>query len=130
MPSSTTQGVKYALSGLCWKGGTALEKRFLSYNLGFEPMKLATGQATIGDLRGKEYSMPDLTAFLCAFSAGFKDLSNLTYASLTDENGVMVLRRGPDSKIPVRELEVPRIVDKLEVQRILNELRVDWEDAT
>jgi len=130
VPSGTTQIVKYSLDGLSWRGPT-LEKRFLSYNCKMDPMKLATGEATIGDLRGKDFSMPDLTAFLCAFSAGFRGSSVLSYAHVKEDNGVVALDREnkDEPRVPVREIPDARSLNKTEVRQILSSLKVDWVTA-
>jgi hypothetical protein len=91
-------------------------------------MKLATGEATLGDLRGKAFTMPDLTAFLCAFSAGFRGSSTLGYASLVDSDGHFILTR-ESSGIPVREIHEDILVSNSAIRNILSTVEVEW-DAT
>jgi hypothetical protein len=97
-----------------------LAKRFLGFNCHVDAMRLAANEATVKDLVGKEVVVPDLTAFLCAFSAGFAGVT-LSHASLLDNGSQLILER-KDAGIPVCEIHKDVVLGKEAIHDIMSAL--------
>jgi hypothetical protein len=123
VPTDATRSVMYSLAGLC-KEDPSLAKRFLGFNYHIDAMKLATGEVTPDAIVGRSCAVPDLTAFLYAFSAGFKGLA-LGSASIMDKDDQLAMSR-VSSGIPILEMQGPPLsLSDADIRRIWSTLSVD-----
>ncbi|KAM0290737.1 hypothetical protein ACHAO9_004659 [Fusarium lateritium] len=94
VPSHTAQSIKYSALGLKHIGGHCLEKRILGFNCHEDPIDIVTNKVCLEDkYANQQYSMPDLTAFLCALVPGFLG-STLGFIEVDekDSNGALLFR--------------------------------------
>jgi hypothetical protein len=94
VPSHTAQSIKYSALGLKHIGGHCLEKRILGFNCHEDPLDIVTNEVCLEDkYPDQQYSMPDLTAFLCALLPGFLG-STLGFIEVDekDSNGALLFR--------------------------------------
>ncbi|KAM5353438.1 hypothetical protein ACJ41O_000088 [Fusarium nematophilum] len=93
VPSHSAQNVQYSLAGLKQEGGTILEERFLGFNCGEDPLKIATHQVTIDQhYPEKICALSDLTAFLYALKPGFGDATQ-EFVQVEDDHGTLLFKR-------------------------------------
>ncbi|KAH8742488.1 hypothetical protein F5883DRAFT_68264 [Diaporthe sp. PMI_573] len=123
VPSDSTLKVKYPLEALSGSN-QHLAKRFLAFNCRVDIMKLRA-DGTTNDIAGKRAAVPDLTAFLCAFSPRFPGVT-LGRASLVDENGRLTLKRSDsgDNGILVCDVQAHEFEGD-EIQNIISGVSMD-----
>lgn len=94
VPSHTAQSIKYSALGLKHIGGHCLEKRILGFNCREDPIDIVTNKVCLEDkYPDQQYSMPDLTAFLCALvpkSLGSK--LGFIQVDEKDSNGALIFK--------------------------------------
>jgi hypothetical protein len=90
IPTDTTKRVRYSLIGLP-SLSPFIARRCLAFNCHIEAMRLATGTVSVAEYPDEKVALPDLTAFLFAFTEGFES-STLEFANAVDERGQLILK--------------------------------------
>ncbi|KAM0554715.1 hypothetical protein ACHAPJ_006786 [Fusarium lateritium] len=121
VPSHTAQAVKYSALGLKLLGGHCLEKRILGFNCREDPINIVTNKVSVeGKYSEQAYSMPDLTAFLCALIPGYMG-STLGFIEVDAENSNGALLFRPSSKgIQMFDLKDSKALKESEVTGIFD----------
>ncbi|KAF4447654.1 hypothetical protein F53441_8858 [Fusarium austroafricanum] len=122
VPSHTAQSIKYSALGLKHIGGHCLEKRILGFNCHEDPAKIVTNQVSLEEqYSDKAYSMPDLTAFLCALVPGH--MGSKSGFIEVDENASGTLLFTPSCNgIRMFDMNGPKELDEPQVKKVFESI--------
>ncbi|KAH7323143.1 hypothetical protein B0I35DRAFT_427188 [Stachybotrys elegans] len=128
VPSQTAQSITYSVLGLQGNGGLRLGKRILGFNCRESPLAIASKNVTIEkNYSDKAYSMPDLTAFLCALVPGYMGCKT-GFVEIMAQDETLLLHPS-DSGIPIYDMGGSKSLSSSEASGLLWALQYGNPDA-
>jgi len=126
VPTDTTRLVSYSFPALC-RDSPDLARRFLGFNCRFDAIDVASGKYTAETLVGRSSAVPDLTAFLAAFSSVFPDVK-LSSADVIEQQGQLKLSKDRENKkLSVLEMTETRKLEDHDIEDAWSKLSVEGE---